>query len=129
MFGADKTKVTITGSKHDMSYYQDINIWSLYGDKLTVAENNDHLGLVVSGIDEEVKNVDKNISSARDTLFSFWEIYSPISARYLQLYNITHGLFTSNLSSGLGWLLYPYGHQLSRPSAPSITKYSVPFSS
>ena len=54
-----------------MGYYQDINIWSLYGDKLTVAENNDHLGLVVSGTDEEVKNVDKNISSARDTLFSF----------------------------------------------------------
>ena len=29
------------------------------------------LVLVVSETDEEVKNVDKNISSARDTLFSF----------------------------------------------------------
>ena len=27
-FGADKTKVTVTGSKVDMSYYQDIKIWS-----------------------------------------------------------------------------------------------------
>jgi hypothetical protein len=62
IFGADKTKVTITGSKHDMQYYEDINIWSLYGEMLTVAEDNDHLGLVVSGIDEEVKNVDKKHS-------------------------------------------------------------------
>ena len=71
LFGADKTKVTITGSKIDMQYYQDINIWSLYGEKLVVSENNEHLGLLVSGIDEEIKNVDKNIKSARDTLFSF----------------------------------------------------------
>ena len=71
IFGADKTKVTITGSKHDMMYYKDVNIWSLYGEKLIVSEDNDHLGLVVSGIDEELKNVDKNIKSARDSLFSF----------------------------------------------------------
>ena len=71
VFGADKTKVTITGSAHDMSYYQDIKMWSLYGDKITVAEDNDHLGLVVSGKDEEQKNVDKNIQSARNSLFLF----------------------------------------------------------
>ena len=71
IFGADKTKVTITGSKHDMQYYKDVNIWSLYGEKLTVAEDNEHLGLVVSGIDEEIKNVDKNIKSARDSIFSY----------------------------------------------------------
>ena len=69
-FGADKTKVTITGSKVDMSYYQDIKIWSLNGEKLTVAENNDHLGLIVSGLDEEGKNVDKCIDSARKILFN-----------------------------------------------------------
>ena len=71
IFGADKTKVTVTGSKHDMQYYQDINIWTLYGEKLTVSEDNEHLGLVVSGMDEEIKNVDKNIQSARDSLFGF----------------------------------------------------------
>ena len=27
IFGADKTKVTITGPKVDMRYYQDINLW------------------------------------------------------------------------------------------------------
>ena len=30
-----------------------------------------HLGLIVSGIDEELKNVDKNIKAARNTLFGF----------------------------------------------------------
>ena len=71
LFGSDKTKVTVTGSKLDMKYYQDIKMWSLYGDKLTVSEDNEHLGLVVSGINEEIKNVDKNITSARDSLFGF----------------------------------------------------------
>ena len=33
--------------------------------------NNEHLGLVVSGVDEEIKNVDKNVSAARNTLFGF----------------------------------------------------------
>ena len=69
-FGANKTKVTITGSKLDMSYYKDINIWSLDGKALTVADENEHLGLIVSGSDEEIKNIDKNIDSARKTLFN-----------------------------------------------------------
>ena len=43
----------------------------LYGEKLKVSEDNDHLGLIVSGLNEEIKNVDKNIQSARDTLFGF----------------------------------------------------------
>ena len=58
-FGASKTKVTVTGSKQDMSYYKDICMWSLYDKKLEVTENNDHLGLIVSGSDEEIKNADK----------------------------------------------------------------------
>ena len=70
LFGADKTKVTITGSKHDMAYYKDMNIWNLDGDPLAVADDNEHLGLIVSGLDEEIKNVDKKIDSARQTLFS-----------------------------------------------------------
>ena len=71
VFGADKTKITVTGSKHDMEYYQSINIWTLYDKNLTVEENNDHLGLIVSGIDEESKNVDKNLDAARCALFSY----------------------------------------------------------
>ena len=71
IFGADKTKVTVTGSKHDIQYYRDVSFWSLYGDKIEVSENNDHLGMIVSGIDEEQKNVDKNIGAARNAIFSF----------------------------------------------------------
>ena len=71
IFGADKTKVTVTGSKLDMKNYLDLEVWSLYGDKFTVSEDNEHFGLVVSGINEEIKNVDKNITSARDSLFGF----------------------------------------------------------
>ena len=69
-FGASKTKVTVTGSRRDMSYYKDINIWTMDGKQLEVADNNEHLGLVVSGHDEEIKNIDKNIGSARKILFS-----------------------------------------------------------
>ena len=71
IFGADKTKVTVTGSKHDMDYYSENNIWSLYGQSLEVAEDNDHLGLIVSGCREEQKNVDKNINAARKSIFNF----------------------------------------------------------
>ena len=71
VFGAEKTRVTVTGSRHDMLYYKENNIWQLYGERLVVAENNDHLGLVVSGHHEERKNVDKNIESARNALFNF----------------------------------------------------------
>jgi hypothetical protein len=73
IFGADKTKVTVTGSKVDMLYYKDINMWSLDGNPLPVTDNNEHLGLIVSGLDEEIKNIDKNIDSARQTLFNLLE--------------------------------------------------------
>ena len=46
-------------------------MWSLYDEKLKVSEDNDNLGIIVSGLNEEIKNVDKNIQSARDTLFGF----------------------------------------------------------
>ena len=53
MFGPDKTKVTVTGSKHDIAYYKDISLWTLHGGALAVTEDNEHLGLIVSGTDEE----------------------------------------------------------------------------
>ena len=44
-----------------MAYYKDINMWTQDGNPLPVTEYNEHLGLIVSGTDEEIKNVDKNI--------------------------------------------------------------------
>ena len=91
VFGADKTKVTITGSKQDMLYYKDINMWSLDGKPLTVSDDNDHLGLIVSGLDEEIKNVDKNIDSARDTLSGLLGNVFLYKCKVSQV--VLHGLF------------------------------------
>ena len=40
------------------------------GHIISVTENNDHLGLIVSGLDEEQKNVDSNINQCRKSLFA-----------------------------------------------------------
>ena len=57
----------MTGSKLDMDYYQQIKPWTLNGEKIEVVDTNEHLGLLVSGIKEEQKNVDNNISSCRNS--------------------------------------------------------------
>jgi hypothetical protein len=43
-----KVTVTVTGSKQDMMFYKDMNIWSLDGNPLPVTDDNEHLGLFVS---------------------------------------------------------------------------------
>ena len=68
-FNADKTAVVITGSKTDMQYYKDTAAWTINGKKIKVVDSNDHLGLIVSGTDEEQKNVDANIAKCRSALF------------------------------------------------------------
>ena len=70
VFGADKTKAVITGSKIDMQYFKDVKMWTLFDDQINVTDENDHLGLIVSGCDEERKNIDKNIQSCRKSLFA-----------------------------------------------------------
>ena len=52
-----------------MQYYQDISPWTLGGGKVSVVSDNEHLGLVVSGVDEEQKNVDRRIAECRKSLF------------------------------------------------------------
>ena len=69
-FNADKTKIVVTGSKVDMSYYKETTPWKLNSETVPVVDNNDHLGLIVSGLDEEQKNVDQNIFQCRKSLFS-----------------------------------------------------------
>ena len=49
-YGASKTKVTVVGSDADMRYYQDVTPWHMDGQTVTVTEDNDHLGQVVSGV-------------------------------------------------------------------------------
>ena len=69
-FNAEKTKIIVTGSKLDMAFYKDTKPWTLNGERIEVVDNNDHLGLVVSGYEEEQMNVDKNIIKCRNSLFA-----------------------------------------------------------
>ena len=68
-YGANKTVISVVGSKVDMKYYQDITPWNTDNLPVSVREDNDHLGLIISGIREEEKNVDLKIQKARGALF------------------------------------------------------------
>ena len=52
-FDAAKKTITISGSKQDMEFYCSNVPWKLNGERLKVVDDNDHLGLIVSGSDEE----------------------------------------------------------------------------
>ena len=53
-----------------MQYYKEINIWTIHDEKLQVSEDNQQFGLVVSVTDEEMKNIEKIIDSARKKMFA-----------------------------------------------------------
>ena len=53
-----------------MAYYRDTSPWTMDGAKVDVVENNEHLGLIVSGDREEEKNIDARLKKARSSLFS-----------------------------------------------------------
>ena len=69
-FNADKTKIVVTGSKQDMAFYKDTTPWTLNGEIIKVVDKNEHLGLVVAGVEEEQRNIDENISKCRTSLFA-----------------------------------------------------------
>ena len=95
-FNADKTKIVITGSKLDMAFYKETCPWTLNGERVTIVDDNEHLGLIVSGMDEEQKNVDENIQKCRNSLFallgpaySFKCLLSPVVQAHLwRTYNL-----------------------------------------
>ena len=68
-YGASKTVISVVGSKQDMHYYKDVQPWTMDDLPVSVKEDNDHLGLVVSGLREEEKNIDMRIKKARGALF------------------------------------------------------------
>ena len=70
VYNGDKTKLVVTGSPIDRRYYEDTTPWTLNGERIKVVENNDHLGLIVSGQHEEQKNIDQNIQNCRNSLFA-----------------------------------------------------------
>ena len=58
-FNAEKTKIVVFGSKHDMTFYKETSPWTLNGETVKVVDANEHLGLVVAGLGEEERNVDR----------------------------------------------------------------------
>ena len=104
-FNASKTRIVITGSKVDINYYREIQPWKLNGETILVADTNDHLGLIVSGMNEEQKNVDQNIQNCRKSLFSLLGaaysykcMLSPVTQVHLwRVYNLP--VLLSGLSS------------------------------
>ena len=69
-YGASKTKITITGSEVDRNYYHDISLWTMDGEKVNVVEDNEHLGQIISGERQIIKNIDLRITKSRNSLFS-----------------------------------------------------------
>ena len=70
-YGASKTKVSVVGSEVDMNYFYDVKLWTMDNKEVQVTENNEHLGQIVSGKDQEIKNIDLRIEKARKSLYSF----------------------------------------------------------
>ena len=68
-FGVDKTKITVIGSMSDMTYYSDVSPWVLDGEKVKVSLDNEHLGQIVSGVEQEQKNIDLRIQKGRNNIF------------------------------------------------------------
>ena len=69
-YGASKTKITVIGSAIDMNYYSELSPWKLNGNTVSVTTDNEHLGQIVSGIEQEQKNVELRITKGRGCLFS-----------------------------------------------------------
>ena len=69
-FGKNKTKIIVTGSEVDVNYYKDVKMWKMDGETVDVVDENEHLGLVVTGFNEEKRNVEENITKGRKSLFS-----------------------------------------------------------
>lgn len=68
-FGAAKTKLVVVGSDIDRQFYSDTSPWTLNNESVSVTQDNEHLGLIVSGENEEIKNVDANVTKGRKSLF------------------------------------------------------------
>ena len=69
-YGASKTKVTVVGSEIDRKYFHDVQPWKMDEIVVKVVEDNEHLGQVVSGKNQEMKNIDLKMEKGRKSLYS-----------------------------------------------------------
>ena len=68
-YGASKTKITVSGSEIDRNFYRDTTPWTMDGVSINVVEDNEHLGQIVSGSNQTVKNIDLRLKKGRGSLF------------------------------------------------------------
>jgi hypothetical protein len=68
-YGASKTKITVSGSAIDRQYYSDTTPWTMDGISIKVVEDNEHLGQIVSGSNQTIKNIDNRLKKGRGSLF------------------------------------------------------------
>ena len=54
-YGVIKTKVTVYGPKVDRDYYSELKPWIMNNEQIEVSVDNEHLGQIISGEDEEIK--------------------------------------------------------------------------
>ena len=52
----------MSGSDIDRKFYSDTIPWSMGGVPIEVVEDNDHLGQIVSGVNQVIKNIDNRIN-------------------------------------------------------------------
>ena len=60
---------SVVGSAVDRQYYKDIQPWRMDSLPVSVKEDNDHYGLILSGYMEEENNIDNKIKKAHGSLF------------------------------------------------------------
>ena len=103
VLGPSKMRITVTGPESDMDFYRDTEPWVLGGNKIPVTLENNNLGLIVSGLDEEDKNVEMKLDKGRKSLFA---LLGPAFAyKCLLSPTLQHHLWktytSSTISSGL----------------------------
>ena len=69
-FGAEKTKITVVGPEIDTNYFQETSPWTMNGKTIKVTEDNEHLGQIVSGKNQIIKNIDQSLRNGRKSLYS-----------------------------------------------------------
>ena len=64
------------GSDVDMENFQSVMPWTMDSKTVQVVDNNEHLGQIVSGQNQEEKNIDLKLDKGRKSLFSLLAKYS-----------------------------------------------------
>ena len=60
-YGAAKTKIIVSGPDVDQRYYADTKPWVMDSQTVSVVEDNDHLGQIISGQRQLEKNIDNRL--------------------------------------------------------------------